>query len=102
MARTFARILGLFFLLQGFAVGLVDGTRSIAAYQLDWTSFGGALTWLFPERMAAAATQVSGKGFLAIFWDYGLTPLFPAPAIILLFGLGLLLLIVARDGKAAV
>jgi hypothetical protein len=100
MARIFARILGLLFLLQGFAVGLVDGTRSIAAYQLDWTSFGALLNWLFPERIAAAATQVAGKGFLAILWDYCLTPLLPAPAIVLLFGLGSLLLIVARDRKA--
>jgi hypothetical protein len=101
MARIFARILGLLFLLQGFAVGLVDGTRSIAAYQLDWTSFGGLLNWLFPERMAAAAAQAAGKGGLTILWDYGLTPLLPAPAIVLLFGLGSLLLIVARDRKSA-
>jgi hypothetical protein len=102
MARIFARILGLIFLLQGFAIGLIDGTRSIAASQLDWTSFGAALNWLMPERMAAAAANPATGGVMAWAWDYGILPLLPAPAIALFFGIGVFLLILVRDRKAII
>jgi hypothetical protein len=95
MARLVARFFGLLFLLAGMSVGLVDGTRSIATDTLDWTSFGGALNWLFPDRMSAVQEIVT-KTVHPFLWDPIIATFLALPAIALLFGAGLAFLIIAR------
>jgi hypothetical protein len=94
MARQIARFLGFLFLLAGFAVGLIDGTRSIAAESLDWMSFGGALNWLFPERLIAVQDTVT-RNIHPFLWDPVITTLLLLPALIILFTTGMILLILA-------
>ena len=96
MGRYFFRIGGLLFLLVGIAVGLIDGTRSIAADRLDLTSFGEALNWFFPDRMIAVQETIS-KNLHPFIWDPFLTTILPLPAIFLFFSTGTVFLGMERN-----
>jgi hypothetical protein len=96
MARLIARIFGFLSFCAGMVVGILDGTRAIAANALDLTPFGATLMWLFPRQFPLLETAVT-QNIHPLLWDPLLLNLFLLPAIAVLFGLGILLLILGRD-----
>jgi hypothetical protein len=99
MMRVIARAFGLLFLLAGFAVGLIDGTRSIAADGLDWTSTAGIINWFFPQGTSLLQEGVV-RHIHPLLWDPLLSALMPLPVILLFFATGALILALARSQEA--
>ncbi len=98
MIRILARMLGIGMLVAGMMVGILDGTRAIAANTLDLTPFGATVQWLLPRQfpfLQAGITQMLHP----LLWDPLLVSVFLAPALVVLFVLGLVLLIFGRDKR---
>jgi hypothetical protein len=100
MARAVARILGFLSFCAGMVIGVLDGTRAIAADSLELTPFGAAILWLFPRQFPFLEVAIR-QNIHPLLWDPLLLTLFLLPAVAVLFGLGMLLLILGRDKTTA-
>lgn len=94
MIRFLFRFLGFWLLAGGFVALVADGTRSIAASALEFTSAGDAWFMVVPDSLTAF--EASGRSALPGLWDHVAAPLLSLPAFLLLGGLGLLLLAIGR------
>jgi hypothetical protein len=94
MIRFLIRLVALVLLAGGFAVAVVDGTRSITADALVFTSTGDFATILAPNRFARlepALTRIN-----PLLWKPVAVDLLMVPAALTLAFLGLLLLWLVR------
>lgn len=97
MVRFLSRFLGLVFLAGGF-VGLVyDGARSIANNGLRVTSVSDLAFTLFKDK--ASALQGTVEGVAPWLWQILVLPLTLAPAALVGFVIGALLLWVGQPAR---
>lgn len=94
MIRFLLRFAGFWLLAGGFVALIVDGTRSIAAAGLVFTSAGDAWFALSPGSLERAET--SAKAGMPAVWNSVLLPLLSMPAFALLMLLGLMLMGLGR------
>lgn len=94
MLRFLLRFIGFWLVAGGFVALIVDGTRSIAASSVLFTSAGDAWYTLAPENLehAEAATTAAAP----LLWTKLIAPLLTLPASVLLVLAGLLLLGLGR------
>jgi hypothetical protein len=92
MLRIFARLLGFLALGGGLAAGVVDGARLIADEMLEPTPMGSAISWLAP-RFSAGIEPFVTRIVHPLMWDPVLVNFLAAPAVLVLFVSGTLLLI---------
>ncbi|MFS8035450.1 hypothetical protein ACI7BZ_00540 [Xanthobacter sp. AM11] len=94
MIRFLLRFVGFWLLAGGFVALIVDGTRSIAASALVFTSAGDAWFALAPASLERA--EASGRAGFPTVWNGVLLPLLSLPAFLLLVVLGVMLLTLGR------
>jgi hypothetical protein len=95
MFRFIIRFLGLGLLLAGFAVGVIDGAKSLDQSSLVLTPLGAALFWLLPRQFPIIEPAVT-RHVHPFLWDPVLLNLFLLPAVLVCLALGTLLLVLAR------
>lgn len=61
--RLFLRVLGTWLLGVALILLIIDGTRSLGASQLVFTSFADNWTWLNADSLAAVRAFVAGRFF---------------------------------------
>ncbi|KPH79822.1 hypothetical protein AE618_17275 [Bosea vaviloviae] len=91
MVRFLLRLLGYIIIAAGFVSLVIDGARSIANSSLQYTPSGLVLSTLFGERMAAWQPLIERK-LHPLLWDPVMVNLLLAPAALIAFLLGFLLL----------
>lgn len=94
MIRFLFRFIGFWLLAGGFVALIVDGTRSIAASALLFTSAGEAWFILAPDSLAAL--EASTRATFPALWEPGLTAVLSLPAFFLLAFVGIVFLAVGR------
>lgn len=94
MIRFLFRFIGFWLVAGGFVALIVDGTRSIAASALVFTSAGDAWFALSPGTLERAET--SGRASLPFVWNTALLPMLSLPAFLLLVVGGIILLALGR------
>jgi hypothetical protein len=95
MLRFIVRLLGIGLLVAGFAVGVIDGAKSLDQSSVVLTPLGAALFWLFPRQFPVIEPAITRHVHPAL-WDPVLLNLFLLPAVIVCFALGALFLVIAR------
>ena len=98
--RVLLRLLGLLLLAGAFAAVIVDGTRSIAAGQIELLPLGEAVGRLSPDALTHFRQAVQGR-FPAL-WDPTLVRVLQLPIWAVLGALGLLLLIAGRPRRPVI
>jgi hypothetical protein len=97
MLRALSRMIGYLLLAGAFITAVVDGTRSIAASSVVFTSLQG-----FVDRVAPSAV-INLRGFLlqahALLWDPVATTLLRSPLAAALLVLGVLFVATAAGGR---
>ncbi|WP_245504780.1 hypothetical protein [Aquabacter spiritensis] len=88
------RFFGFWILAGGFVALIVDGTRSIAAARLTFTSAADAWSAVSPDTFALARARLTDLSTWA--WPDVAAPLLGLPLFVLLCGLGFLLLAIGR------
>lgn len=94
MIRFLFRFIGFWLLAGGFVSLIVDGTRSIAAAGLVFTSAGDAWFALSPGSLEQA--EKSGRAGMPLVWNNAILPLLSLPAFVLLVVLGVVLMSIGR------
>ena len=97
MFRQLIRLIAFLLLAGAFAAAVIDGSRSIGAYQLSLTSLGVTFYWAMPAKFPLLQPFVEKK--LGLFaWDPILLNILKAPtfAVFALIGGGLLYLMRRR------
>lgn len=94
MIRFLFRFVGFWLLAGGFVALIVDGTRSIAASALVFTSMGDAWFALSPDSLEQA--EASGRTGMPEVWNNAILPLLSLPAFLILVVLGVGLLSLGR------
>lgn len=94
MIRFVVRLVALFALAAGFAVLVIDGTRSIAANQIVMTPFGETFATFFPKQFAAL--QPMATALDPLLWDPLLRTFFRLPTWLVLTVFGTILFWLAR------
>lgn len=94
MLRFLLRFIGFWLVAGGFVALIVDGTRSIAASQLLFTSVGDAWGAVAPEKLDAA--QAAASATAPWLWPKLAEPLLSLPASVILVVIGLVLLGLGR------
>jgi hypothetical protein len=95
MLRFLARFVGLLLIAAGFVGLVVDGTRSVANNALSFTPLGQVLYDRFPKLFPLIEPAVT-RNLHPWLWDPVLLNIFLAPASILGFLTGALLLWLGR------
>ncbi len=91
MVRFLLRLLGYLLVAAGFVALVIDGARSIANSAVQYTPLNLALTTLFGARMDTLQPTVE-RNIHPLLWDPVLLNLLLAPAALIAFLLGFLLL----------
>ena len=91
MVRFLLRLVGYLLVAAGFVTLVIDGARSIANSAVQFTPLKLALTMLFGARMDALQPSVE-RNIHPLLWDPVLLNLLLAPAALIAFLLGFLLL----------
>ncbi|WP_029029449.1 hypothetical protein [Salinarimonas rosea] len=91
MIRFLVRVLGLLLVAAGFVGLVVDGTRSIANYEIAFTPLGEVLFQAFPESFPMLEPAIT-RHVSPVLWDPVLLTILLWPASIVAFVLGALLL----------
>lgn len=94
MIRFLFRFSGFWLMAGAFVALVVDGTRSIAASQLIFTSAASAWSALSPNSLDLAQAKV--RALSAIAWTGVAAPLLSLPLFLLLGVLGVLFLAIGR------
>ena len=97
MIRFVIRAVALFALAAGFAVMVIDGTRSIAAGRVILTQFGQTAATLLPKQfplLQPAATRLS-----PFLWHPVLENFFLLPSFVVLVVVGVILFWLARPRR---
>ena len=97
MIRFVIRAVALFALAAGFAVMVIDGTRSIAANRVILTQFSETAATLLPKQfplLQPAATRLS-----PFLWHPLLEDFFALPTFVVLVIAGILLFWIARPRR---
>ncbi|MEP9352986.1 hypothetical protein ABLE93_05225 [Xanthobacter sp. KR7-65] len=94
MIRFLLRFTGFWLLAGGFVALIVDGTRSIAASALAFTSAGDAWFALSPGSLERA--EASARSGMPTLWNSVLLPALSLPAFALLLLLGLIFMGIGR------
>ncbi|MFG1401649.1 hypothetical protein [Xanthobacter sediminis] len=95
MLRFLLRFVGFWLVAGGFVALIVDGTRSIAASRLVFTSAGDAWSVLAPQNLELAQTQAAVAA--PWLWPQVMVPALSLPASVLLVLVGLVLLGLGRQ-----
>lgn len=98
MLRFVARALGLLFMAAGFVGFVVDATRSIANGALAFTPFGEIAYGLFKERYLLLQPWIE-RNLHPAAWEYAVLPVTLAPASVVAFLAGLLLLWIGQKPR---
>jgi hypothetical protein len=93
MLRFLLRFVGFWLVAGGFVALIVDGTRSIAASRMLFTSAGDAWYAIAPRALERTEAAASGAAWL---WPQIIVPLLSLPASVLLVLVGLALLGLGR------
>jgi hypothetical protein len=91
VVRFLLRLLGYLLVAAGFVALVIDGARSIANSAVQYTPLNQALVTLFGARMDALRPAVE-RNIHPLLWDPVLTNVLLAPAALIAFLLGFLLL----------
>ena len=94
MIRFFVRLVALLLLAGGFAVAVIDGTRTIAANRLVLTSTGDLLQTALPARYPLL--QPAAERIHPLLWKPVLVDILMVPACLAMAFLGLVLFWIAR------
>jgi hypothetical protein len=94
MIRFVIRLVALLALAAGFAVFVIDGTRSIAANSFVVTAFGETCATLFPKQFSAL--QPMAERLNTHLWDPVLRDCFALPTWLVLIVFGTILFWLAR------
>ena len=94
MIRFLFRFIGFWLLAGGFVALIVDGTRSIAASHLLFTSAGDA--WFVISPGSLERLETSGRASLPTVWNVAVLPLLSLPTFLVLVVVGLALLGLGR------
>lgn len=94
MIRFLFRFVGFWLLAGGFVALIVDGTRSIAAAALVFTSGGDAWFALSPGSLEKVET--SARSGIPAVWQSAILPLLSLPAFALLVVLGVAMMSIGR------
>lgn len=95
MFRFLARLAGVLLMAAGFVGLVIDGTRTIANGALAFTSIGEVLFRVLGPRFGALEAQVVALS--PALWDPVLVTCFLAPAAVIGFVLGFVLLWLGRQ-----
>ena len=95
MLRLLARVSGLFLVAAGFVGLVIDGTRSIANGALTFTALGEVGYRLFGERYLLLQPAIE-RHVHPLLWDPVVLNLMLAPAAVVAFVLGAMLLWLGR------
>lgn len=99
--RLMLRLIGLVLLGAGFALAVMDGTRSIAASHVRIVRLGETVGWALDVR-EAALRQFVERGIHPALWDPVLTSVFQVPAAVAAALMGCLLLWAGRRPPPAI
>jgi len=91
MVRFLLRLLGYLLVATGFVSLVIDGARSIANSAVQYTPLKRALATLFGERVDGLQPMIE-RGIHPLLWDPLMLNLMLAPAALVAFLLGFLLL----------
>lgn len=91
MVRFLLRLLGYLLVAAGFVSLVIDGARSVANSAVQYTPLNLALSMLVGERIEALQPLIE-RGIHPLLWDPLLRYLMLAPAALVAFLLGFLLL----------
>ncbi|PTM39988.1 PetM family of cytochrome b6f complex subunit 7 [Bosea sp. 124] len=91
MVRFLLRLLGYLLVAAGFVSLVIDGARSIANSALQYTPLELALSTLVGERIKGLQPMIE-RGIHPLLWDPVILSLMLAPAALIAFLLGFLLL----------
>lgn len=91
MVRFLLRLLGYLIVAAGFVSLVIDGARSIANSAVQYTPLNLALSMLVGERVKALQPLIE-RGIHPLLWDPVMLYLMLAPAALVAFLLGFLLL----------
>lgn len=94
MIRFLFRFIGFWLLAGGFVALIVDGTRSIAASAVVFTSAGDAWYAIAPANLERV--EAAGKADMPLLWNHAVAPLISLPAFLLLVVLGVVLMTLGR------
>jgi hypothetical protein len=94
MLRFVIRVVALFALAAGFAVLIIDGTRSIAANQIIWTRFGETCATFLPKQFPLIQPAI--QRLSPFLWDPVLKDFFILPTWLVLTVFGTILFWLAR------
>lgn len=92
--RFLFRLVGLLFLAGAFTALVIDGTRSVAAGQVNVLPLGRTLTILSPAGFQKFQMLVEAK--LPLLWDPVLVTIFLLPTWVVLGVVGLILIALTR------
>lgn len=95
MLRFLSRFLGLLAVAGAFVGLIVDGARTIANAQLDYTPLGQILFQAFPSHFPMLEPAIT-RHVHPFVWDPLLINLLLAPAALVGFGIGLVLMWLGR------
>ena len=91
MVRFLLRLLGYLIVAAGFVSLVIDGARSIANSSVQYTPLSLALSMVFGERVNAWQPAIE-RSIHPLLWDPVMVNLLLAPAALIAFLLGFLLL----------
>jgi len=98
MIRFFFRFFGLIFLAAAFILVIYDGTKSIAANRLYFTTV--RMLWeLLNAQSLAQLRPLLTPHLNGLLWDPGMVTVLAWPAWSLLGGFGILLILLGRKKK---
>lgn len=94
MFRFLFRFIGFWLLAGGFVALIVDGTRSIAASALAFTSVGEA--WYMAAPASLERAELSARASWPVLWDHAAAPFLTLPAFFVLVLFGVILMALGR------
>lgn len=95
MLRFLSRFLGLLAVAGAFVGLIVDGARTIANAQLDYTPLGQILFQAFPDHFPMLEPAIT-RHVHPFLWDPVLLTILLAPAALVSLGIGLILMWLGR------
>ncbi len=101
MLRFLSRVLGFILIASGFVGLVVDGTRSIANNAVSFTPLGGVALSLFRDRYLALQPAIE-RNLHPFLWDPILLNLTLAPASLVAFAFGAILLWLGHKPREAI
>jgi hypothetical protein len=101
MIRFLFRLLGFLILAGGFVALVIDGTRSIAAGALSFTSTETSWAAASPDSLERTRAMIAGWGVPGLA-DPGLETVLAQPTFLVLGVIGVLFMLIGRRGRRPV